>query len=1248
MRKWLTVFLSVPVLMLCHGSVLAQIQWNVSFGPCDTWNDGGITKIKANKEVTLILSAGNNTSQFCSSLNVVFSIYGSGDVDSVVWAEPSIVLKNGFEQGNYWPTSFVTTASWDGLLPDTMSHVGVNTYVGGGWPAPLPMQEHYELKFTIPLEAGQEGQICIDSISWSSQGFDWEAVELSGVPISMSFNGPYCWSVGILDNEAPVLVNPPQIVSNSHGSPWEITCDIYDAENDPVTSVGYRDENGSNGLGVVEYLPGSGGLGRIHWTWDPQCWQVGQHLLQLYVEDAYHPYPCVTTTPIELYVYNMVPLVVGEACGNTYHAPPLNPFEKTFYLNDGEGIDDIYGVELTANPTPVGSYSLDWWYGNNSATMHFTPAVEDDGLAFVFTVKAYDCSTEHGECSTTVLVSSLTCPYDQDGDGYGDPGHSENECPNDNCPLVFNLDQADADLDGVGDVCDNCRLTSNTNQSNSDADSLGDTCDNCPTVANNGQEDADGDGIGDLCDECTDSDGDGFGDPGFPANTCATDNCPAIYNPDQLDADGDGVGDPCDRQFYVTVSPKLPGGVIKVNEPFTLDIYVNNTTNETLSGFIMPLSLYSPDGSIQQIIHRNVGGAGPAQDVLLLNGFGSGGYFELLNQVRGWSWDGLLPDTIGHVAVSGPGGLPPGLGLVLHYRLALQASSTGILCVDSVQHAADYWDWQFIPQPFSFGGPYCFRVVCSDSICTDFVGTPRAGQLPLTVLFDPKLNTEASSYSWNFGDGGTSTERNPVHTYTQVGNYDVKLIVSYDLGDCQQTDSLVKVNYVAAGMDAAFSANPTSGVPPLTVQFHDSSKGGPTSWFWDFGDGQTSTQQHPSHQYLSSGDYDVFLRVSNGVVSDSLLFGKCVHTAASQADLYANYFYSGDSRPGFDAWFWGQWANVGSASADNCTLRILPPPEVTLADVTCEVLYSGTCHEHIMSGDTIVVPLSTITPNAMYYGGFATVRVNIPTTVAMGDTLVWKMWLSTSSSETKYTNNYRKLEVVVTGSIDPNDKIAYPLGRGTTHAVNGNEPLSYLIRFENKPEATADAVYIRVVDTLDTDLDWSTLRFTEMSHPDKCRYDFDPYTGVVTWVCDSIMLPPNVNPPEGEGFVGISVQPKPDLVPGTEISNSAWIRFDYNPWLMAPETGPVVRTIYSSCCVDRVGDVNGSGNDEPTIGDISVLIDALFISGNPAVIACLGEADVNQSGGTNPTIKDITISDISTLIDYLFITGPSRGLPECL
>ena len=90
----------------------------------------------------------------------------------------------------------------------------------------------------------------------------------------------------------------------------------------------------------------------------------------------------------------------------------------------------------------------------------------------------------------------------------------------------------------------------------------------------------------------------------------------------------------------------------------------------------------------------------------------------------------------------------------------------------------------------------------------------------------------------------------------------------------------------------------------------------------------------------------------------------------------------------------------------------------------------------------------------------------------------------------------------------------------------------------------------------------------------------------------------------------------------------------------------------TGCCVPPMrGDANNSGDNKPTIGDISVMIDAKFIAGNcgadkiPPVqmIACYSEADVNESGPPNlETCADITIGDISLLIDYLFITGPEN------
>jgi PKD repeat protein len=167
--------------------------------------------------------------------------------------------------------------------------------------------------------------------------------------------------------------------------------------------------------------------------------------------------------------------------------------------------------------------------------------------------------------------------------------------------------------------------------------------------------------------------------------------------------------------------------------------------------------------------------------------------------------------------------------------------------------------------------------VTEPALVADFIGNPTTGYKPLTVQFTDESTGYITSWSWSFGDGGTSTQQNPIHTYNTTGDYTVSLTVfSHHSG----SDTETKINYihvVEPAPVADFTGNPTTGDEPLTVQFTDLSTGSVTSWLWNFGDGGTSTQQNPPHTYNAAGDYTVSLTVTGPGGSDSETKTEYIH-----------------------------------------------------------------------------------------------------------------------------------------------------------------------------------------------------------------------------------------------------------------------------------------------------------------------------------------------------------------------------------
>lgn len=142
---------------------------------------------------------------------------------------------------------------------------------------------------------------------------------------------------------------------------------------------------------------------------------------------------------------------------------------------------------------------------------------------------------------------------------------------------------------------------------------------------------------------------------------------------------------------------------------------------------------------------------------------------------------------------------------------------------------------------------------------------PAGGCIPF--LFSPVTNINAvdvvSTYFWDFGDAGaTSTLPNPSHSYNTVGSFTLKLTIT-TAGGC--SSSVIIANGVTTGLSSvpAFNANTVQSCVDSVIQFNNLSTPAGINYFWNFGDGKTSTVSNPSHKYDSTGSYSVSLTTSN-------------------------------------------------------------------------------------------------------------------------------------------------------------------------------------------------------------------------------------------------------------------------------------------------------------------------------------------------------------------------------------------------
>jgi PKD repeat protein len=187
--------------------------------------------------------------------------------------------------------------------------------------------------------------------------------------------------------------------------------------------------------------------------------------------------------------------------------------------------------------------------------------------------------------------------------------------------------------------------------------------------------------------------------------------------------------------------------------------------------------------------------------------------------------------------------------------------------------------------PLGFSGEHCETAVdpcsqvtcdegevCSGGTChtlpvANFTFVGNGCTAACSILFT-NSSTDATSYSWNFGDGNSSTEASPTHEYLAGGTYTVVLTATSAHGTSTKTEQvLIQSNTQQQLPTASFTIGNNGCTASCNVQFTNTSTDA-SSYSWNFGDGGSSSGTNVSHTYSQGGSYTVTLTATNQYGSD--------------------------------------------------------------------------------------------------------------------------------------------------------------------------------------------------------------------------------------------------------------------------------------------------------------------------------------------------------------------------------------------
>jgi uncharacterized repeat protein (TIGR01451 family) len=365
---------------------------------------------------------------------------------------------------------------------------------------------------------------------------------------------------------------------------------------------------------------------------------------------------------------------------------------------------------------------------------------------------------------------------------------------------------------------------------------------------------------------------------------------------------------------------------------------------------------------------------------------------------------------------------------------------------------------------YSNGGPYTVTLTVTNpygnhsttgsvvflpeaSFTTDHGGTSPLIHSGDTVKFtNTSTGTATLVYAWTFGDGGTSSEASPSHTFTGNGPYTVTLKVTNSY-DTVGTTASVTVNVAPT---ASFTTDHGGTTPQIhsgdTVKFTNTSTGTATMVYaWTFGDGGTSSEASPSHTFTGNGPFTVSLKVTNA-------FDSSGSTASLTVNVLTTASFTADHGGPTPKIHSGDMVNFTNSSTGSGTLTYA----WTFGDGGTSALASPS---HTFSGSGPFTVTLKVTSAVDSTGSTATMTVNVMPTASFTTDHGTQPQIHSGDSITFTDTSIGTAPLVY----------AWTFGDGGTstlaspsHTFTGNGPFTVSLKVTNAADSTGSTASVTV------------------------------------------------------------------------------------------------------------------------------------------------------------------------------------------